>query len=611
MAKKAEPESAGVPRAASAGRETAANDAPRKERVFRGLGVAPGVVVGFAHLRESGTIDIPEYRIAEDKIDDERARFHDGVVRASRQVHRLRRRAETLSGAAAEELGYLLDAYEHMLRGSRLVRGVEQRITEQRVNAEAAVQAELTELTASFAAMDDAYLAARLDDIREVAMRLIRSLMKTHFRPLSTLPEGSVIIAEELSPADTAQMDPKRVRGFATVLGGAEGHTAIMARALGLPAVVGAASILRAVRNGDQVVVDGDRGVVVVDPGTDTLADAVRRREERERETKQLAQIRRLAPLTRDGAHITLQANVELPIEMEMVRKVGAEGIGLLRSEFMFMNREDLPSEDEQYETFKEVIGKLEGRPATIRTLDIGGEKIAPSLAEEIGDSITSALGLRGIRLSLSRSEVLEAQFAAILRAGAHGPVRVLLPMVSTVSEVRRAREILKKVWRRLRRRRVPVADELPPLGVMIEVPGAALAADALALNCDFFAIGSNDLTMYTLAIDRSDEQVAELYNPLHPAVLRLIHFASAAALRARIGLSICGEMAGDPRFTALLVGLGFRELSMAAPNIPRVKKRVRALDLVEASRRAAVVMEQVDTGRIAMLLDDFNGLAS
>jgi phosphotransferase system enzyme I (PtsI) len=281
-----------------------------------------------------------------------------------------------------------------------------------------------------------------------------------------------------------------------------------------------------------------------------------------------------------------------------------------LRTEFMFMNRATAPNETEQYEILRDMVKGMSGKPVTIRTLDVGGEKQAHSLSEYLSTSENPALGLRGIRLSLKHRKLLETQLAATLRAGAHGPVRILLPMISNVGEVRQVRDCLKSVARRLKRRKVKIADPLPPLGVMIEVPGAALAADALATVSDFFAIGTNDLTMYTLAIDRADEQVAHLFNPLHPAILRLIQFTTQAALRARIPVSVCGEMAGDPRYAALLLGLGVRDLSMTALNLPQVKQRIRNIDLTSATMRAQIIMEQIDSGRIATLLDDFNTLA-
>ena len=581
-----------------------------KERTFEGLGVSPGIGIGVVHFRESSAISVPEYRIAAGKVADERSRFNGAVSRARGQIGRLRAKAGTMPGPAAEELGFLLDAYFHMLKDSRLVRRAERRIIDNRINAEAAVQAELEEISDSFMAMDDPYLAARLDDIRELARRLIRNLAKSPPKPATHVPKGSIIVAEELTPADTAQLNPKRAAGIATQLGGAEGHAAIMARALGLPAVMGAAGLLKSINAGEEIVVDGDRGRIVVNPQAATRAAFEHRIREHQRQKKRLSRLRHQPAVTRDGTNVVLQANVELPAEMTLVSHVGATGIGLLRSEFMFMNRDDIPAEEEQYRILKGLVESMEGRPVTVRTLDVGGEKTAAALMGEFGASASSALGLRGIRLSLSRTDVLESQFQAILRAGAHGKIRILLPMVSSVSEVRQARDILHRAAENLKCRHVAIADPLPPVGAMIEIPGAALSADALAQVSDFFAIGSNDLTMYTLAIDRGDEHVAYLYDPLHPAVLRLIQLSAEAALRARIPVSICGEMAGDPRYTALLLGLGFRELSMISANIPRVKQRIREMDLVAANRRAQIIMDQMDSGRIAMLLDDFNALA-
>jgi phosphotransferase system enzyme I (PtsI) len=299
-----------------------------------------------------------------------------------------------------------------------------------------------------------------------------------------------------------------------------------------------------------------------------------------------------------------------LPIELQQALANGAMGLGLVRSEFLYMNRDDLPGEEEQYAVFSALVRGMDGKPVTVRTFDLGGEKIARSLSGHNVEPPNPALGLRAIRLSLQDRRLLDPQLAAMLRAASEGPLRILLPMISTSSEIRRVREAVDQVARRLRRRGVRLPKTLPPLGAMIEVPGAALAADALAAEADFFAIGTNDLIQYTLAIDRGDEQVAHLYNPLHPAVLRLIQFAVEAALRRGVPVSVCGEMAGEPRFTALLLGLGLRNLSMAPRNIPRVKHRIRSLDMVAATRRARAIMDQSDTGRIAALLDDFNTVA-
>ncbi len=505
----------------------------------------------------------------------------------------------------------MLDAHLAMLANSRLVRGVHQCIARQRINAERAIQLEIEEIGKTFAAMPDPYLAARIDDIRVVGARLIRNLLKKPYIAYSGLKGGAIILAEEVTPADTALMDPRRIGGFATEYGGPEGHTAIMARALGLPAVLGVPGLLEWARADARLVIDGSAGTVIVDPTPQTIEDYQGRHEEFVRERRQFGRMRRLPAVTRDGVEVRLEANLELPVELEQALAGGAMGLGLVRTEFLYMNREDLPGEDEQYEFFAALVGGMEGRPVTLRTLDVGGDKLPEALAHyAAADSANPALGLRAIRMSLKERRLLDTQLAAMLRAAMLGPVRILLPMISTIDELRRAREAMEQVARRLRRRGLHLSETLPPLGAMIEVPGAALAADALAGEADFFAIGTNDLIQYTLAVDRSDEQVAHLYNPLHPAVLRLIQFAVEAATRRRIPISVCGEIAGDPRYAALLLGLGLRELSMSPQSIPRVKQRIRSLDMVAATRRARAIMDQADSDHIAALLDDFNAMA-
>ncbi|MEQ8665082.1 MAG: phosphoenolpyruvate--protein phosphotransferase [Rhodospirillales bacterium] len=587
-----------------------AKQSKRKEIVLDGLGVSPGIAIGAAYIREHGAVDVPERQIAKKEIDSECRRIDGAAERAIKVNARLRAKSAKMPASAAAELDILVSAYDAMLRDSRLLRGAKQRIAEELLNAEAALHYEINAVAQVFAAMDDAYIASRVDDIREVGRRLLLTLTRTPVKPFASVPEGSVLVSDELTPADTARLDSGRIAGAAAVLGGAEGHTAILARAIGLPTVLGVGELLGNVKQGDTVMIDGTTGRVVVNPSKQTVQAAERTSKQYRKQSRQLERIRDLAAETRDGVAIHLQANVELPVEMDLVQSAGAEGIGLLRTEFMFMNRDDVPDEDEQVEMLRSIVERAPG-PVTIRTLDIGGEKPARALMAGLDEKATSALGMRGIRLSLHEPAVLETQMRAILRVAAEADrdhaVRILLPMVSTVGEVRRARDILNKAAAKLKRRKVALPDPMPALGVMIEVPGAALAADALARNADFFAIGSNDLTMYTLAIDRSNEYVAGLYDPLHPAVLRLVQFSAGAAQRAGIPVSICGEMAGDPRFTPLLVGLGFRELSMAAQSIPKVKQRVRKMDSVSAERRAQQIMDQVDPGRIAALIDDFS----
>ena len=582
----------------------------RIERRLPGLAVSPGIAIGPAHITEGGDIPVRESHLPESEIELERSRFAEAVAVSLRQLRKLKVKSSSLPESAAEEVGYLIDAHRAMLSNSRLVRGVDHRIAKARINAERAVQLEIDEIAEGFASMRDTYLAARIEDIRVVGTRLIRNLIKKPYVTYSSMTEGAVILADELTPADTALMDPQRVAGFATVFGGAESHTAIVARALGLPAVLAVPGLLEYARADDTVVVDGSEGTVIIDPCAATIAEYEARRDAFERERRHLGRLRRLPAVTRDGVEITLEANLELPVELPNALANGAMGLGLVRSEFLYMNRDDLPGEDEQYAVFSALVRGMEGRPVTVRTFDLGGEKIARSLSERVEECANPALGLRAIRLSLQHRRLLDPQLAAMLRAASDGPLRIMLPMISTAGEIRQVREALEQVARRLRRRGVRLPKALPPLGVMIEVPGAALAADALAAEADFFAIGTNDLIQYTLAIDRSDEQVAHLYNPLHPAVLRLIQFAIEAAARRGMPISVCGEMAGEPRFAPLLLGLGLRNLSMTPRNIPRVKQRIRNLDMVDATRRARAIMDQSDSGRIAALVDDFNTIA-
>ena len=592
--------------------KTSASAAPARaqgQRVFEGLGVAPGIAIGTAYVRESGNLQVVEYQVATGKVAAEMQRFRVAVERSQGQVGKLQGKAKRIHGTAAEELGFLLEAHIQMLRSSSLIGGIERRIEKSRCNAEAAVMAEIGEVAKNFAAMDDPYLRSRGQEVHEVGLRLVRNLTKAAYSSFGHLAPGSIVVAEEITPADTALMDPQQIAGFASVLGGAESHTAIMARSLGLPAVIGVAGLIGGINTGDAVIIDGSGGRIIVEPTAKCLGEYEAARRAMARETKSLTRLRDVAAVSRDGVEVGLQANLELPREVGQALAAGAQGVGLLRTEFLFMNREDLPDEDEQYRALAEIVTGMAGRPVTVRTLDVGGEKISSALGEHLVEGMNPALGLRAIRLSLRERKLLDAQLGAMLRAGAHGPLRILLPMISTVGEVQDVRQAMAVVAKRLRRRGVAIADPLPPLGVMIEIPGAALAADALANVADFFAIGSNDLTMYTLAIDRGEEQVAHLYNPLHPAVLRLIQFAIQAALRARIPISLCGEIAGDPRYTALILGLGVRELSMTVNALPRVKNRILNLDMQAATQRAEVIMDQYDSGRITALLDDFNEL--
>ena len=497
----------------------------RGERTFDDLAVGAGIAIGVAHRYDSrAIIQVRERKITTAKVLAEQHRVLEAAADASGRMNSLQEQAKRMPGAAREELGYMLDAYQLMLNGSRLVRGVQKRIATDRINAEAAVMREIGLMAEAFASMDDPYLAARIDDIREVGRRLVESLGKAAETGLEDLPPNAIIVADQLSPADTALLDPARVAGLATMNGGVESHTAIVARSLGLPAVVAAADFLSAVESGEDIILDGGTGKVIVAPTAATLTKYKRR------------------------------------------------------------------------------------RMAFVRTLDVGADKLGDLVGLAPGPN--PALGLRAIRFSLTRRKLFLTQLSAILRVSAYGPVRILIPMVCTVDEVRTVRNIIARLVNRLRRRGVRLSDPLPPLGIMIEIPGAALSSDALAAEADFFAIGTNDLTQYTLAIDRTDDQVAYLYNPLHPAVLRLIQFSAEAAAAAGIPVSVCGEMAGDERLTPILLGFGITELSMAPTSLPRVKKRILDLNLSAIAGRVRRVTSESDPARLRGLLEELSGAA-
>jgi phosphotransferase system enzyme I (PtsI) len=583
-----------------------------------GMPISRGVAIGPVYGTSEAPSEIVKTKIPASDIEAEGARLDAAIAQSRRQLTKLRARLSVLPQESQDEIAPLIDAYIRMLGPGRLIRGARRRIAETLLSAESAVVAEADDIGATIMAQADKGMAAddraglqrRADEVQEIARRLVRNLTRAPFRSFAGLPEGAILVSESLRPADAALLDPSRLAGVATEEGGAEGHTAVMLRALGVPAVLGAAGIAHAIRPGDIAVIDGAEGSVVLNPSPATLAAARRALTAFARERQKYGRLRRLAAETQDGAVIELQANLELPIELPLIAQSGAQGIGLFRSEFLFMNRETVPDEDTQADAYRSVVDAMAGDPVTIRVLDWGGEKDIEALQSEgivpeVADA-NPALGLRGIRLLLRQPELFETQLAAILRASTAGPLRVMLPMVTTVAEVRAAREVYERVARRLRRRGERLAERLPPLGIMIETPGAALASDALALEADFFAIGTNDLTAYTLAVDRAATEVAELYDPLHPAVLRLVQFATEAALRMRMPVSVCGEMAANPKLTPLLLGLGLRSFSMNSSAVPRVKQAVRGVAIDDCARFARRVMEQSDPARIAELVAGF-----
>jgi phosphotransferase system enzyme I (PtsI) len=581
------------------------------ERRFGGIPVSPGIVVAPIFDLTETPAEAPRRAIGPALVEAERLRLNEAATFSRKQVGKLKTRLSVLPEEAKEELEPLLDAYILMLGNSRLLRNARKRIGEELLSAETAVADEAEAIAAAIlAARDDdkSGLNRRAYEVREIGRRLVRNLTATPFRSLKEVPAGAILVTDELTPADAALLEPGRIAGVATEEGGADGHTAIMLRALGIPAVLGCHGLTEAARRGDAAVLDGRVGAITLHPGPEALAAAKDGIAAQTKERTRLGKLRALPAQTTDGEQVELQANLEIPAELPLIHGAGAEGIGLLRTEFLFMNREDLPNEDAQVAAYRPIVDAMGEHCVTIRVLDWGGEKDMEALAAgvPVATGPNPALGLRGIRLLLRRPELLEEQFAAILRVAARGQVRILLPMVTVPSEVAQARDHLERVARRLRRRGVELPEKLPPLGAMIETPGAALAADAIALEADFFAIGTNDLTMYTLAVDRAEADVAHLYDPLHPAVLRLVQFATEAALRLRMPVSVCGEMAGNPKLVPLLLGLGLRALSMNASAIPRVKQAVRALAIDDCARFARLVMEQSDPARIAALVEGF-----
>ncbi len=583
-----------------------------RELTIKGIPVSPGVAIGAIWDSEAQPAPAPRRAIEAGAVEAERGRLAAAVTTSRKQVAKLKARLAVLPEEAQEELEPLLDAYAMMLADSRLIRGARKRIEAELVAAETAVTDEAE-------AIADLILAARDDDkpglkrrageVREIARRLTRNLTQTGFRSFKGVPEGAILVAEELTPADAALLEPGRIAGVATEEGGADGHTAILLRALGIPSVLALPGLTSAMGRGDTAVLDGAAGTIILRPGEAAIAAGREASVAYAKERTRLGKLRRLPATTTDGEEMELQANLEIPAELPLIAQAGAQGIGLLRTEFLFMNRRTLPDEDAHYLAYRGIVEAVDGGGTTIRVLDWGGEKDMEALAdgdEPFHAGPNPALGLRGIRMLLRRPELLEVQFAAILRCAALGPIRVLLPMVTVPEEVAEARDIYERVAKRLRRRGERLPDKLPPLGAMIETPGAALAADAIALEADFFAIGTNDLTMYTLAVDRAEAEVAHLYNPLHPSVLRLIQFATEAALRLRMPVSVCGEMAGNAKFVPLLLGLGIRNLSMSASSIPRVKQMVRTLNVDDCARLARRVMEQSDPRRIAAMIEGF-----
>jgi phosphotransferase system enzyme I (PtsI) len=552
--------------------------------LLRGLGVSPGVAVGrIVRVERSGLPESPQ-PIAPEAVAAEIERLDAARERARAEIARLRERVVQTLG---ESCASMLDAQRLMLDDPGLVRATLRGIEQGPYTAAWALREAVAGVARKFEAIEDLHFRERGGDLEEVHRRLQRLLADRPEEPDAQGEGPTIVVARELGPSDAAMLSRNRVTGIVADLGGVTSHTAILARALGIPAVTGAAGASARARSGGLAVVDGDTGTVVLDPDREALRRAELGREAWVAREARIAEGRDLPATTKDGVEVVLRANIEFADELPAVLRFGARGIGLYRSEFLFLERAPaLPSEDEHYRAYREICEKVAPHPAVIRTLDLGGEKYFHEVLH--GLESNPSLGLRAIRLCLARPEILRPQLRGLLRAGAHGDVRVLIPFVTTEGEVRELRRILAEEALALRDEGKPCRADLP-VGIMVETPGAALTADRLAGVADFFSLGTNDLIQYALAVDRGNSAVSYLYDPLHLGVLRMIRQVVEAAGRAGLGVSVCGEMAADPAMATLLVGLGLRELSMPPRAIGAVRDAVRAAD----SRAAETVASQ------------------
>lgn len=574
---------------------------------LNGLPVSSGIGIGTAHVRQIIEVKIPQYRIQAADVDLELKRFDEALVKSKAQLDKLQKKSKILPEMASEEIGYLLDAHAQILSSHRMVGGVTGIIEGELLNAETALKQTVDKIVDSFGDLQDEFVAHHVNEIREVAQRLMRNLTQVKYVSFKDLQPGTVIVADDLTPADTAGMDPTKVVGFATMLGGSESHTSILARSMGMPAVVGIGSLLETIRNGYGLIIDGDLGKVIVNPSEETVAKYEQKQKQQTTTSAEQNAIKALPNQTACGQKIKLMANIESARDYGHAKTYGAEGVGLFRTEFKVMNHLSNPTEIEQAKMITEVIEALNGDMLSVRAFDFGGDKPAAFLEQDLFGALNPSLGLRAIRLLLKRRELLDAQLGAMLRAAAHGPMKIILPMVSNVDQILQVREALQEKYKQLKADGVPVPKNLPPVGIMIEIPAVAMAADIFAKHVDFFSVGTNDLTMYGLAVDRTDEQVSHIFNPCNPGLLRMIKYSQDAATDAGIALSVCGEMAGNPKYTALLLGMGVRELSMSAISLGRVKQRLQLIDMQEAEALASKALDGLRSAEIADLIDAFN----